>query len=284
MNEKKVSIIMGIYNCADTLDEAIESILSQTYTNWQMIMCDDGSSDNTYEVAKKYVEKYPNKFILIRNEQNMGLNYTLNNCLSIADGKYVARMDGDDISVPERFEKQVEFLETNPEFAIVSSNMIFFDTTGDWGTTHAIEKPEIKDFAYHAPVHCHAPVMIRREAYLAVGGYTVDKRLLRFEDCNLWYKLYAAGYKGYNLQESLYKMRDDHAAFKRRTFKLRMRAVYVQRTGFKLIKMPLRYYYVLVILFFKCVIVGLMPKSLYKMLRRKKLSKQKACADKKEKS
>ncbi len=268
----KISVIMGIYNCANTLDEAITSILNQTYTDWQMIMCEDGSSDNTYEVASEYVKKYPEKFILIKNEKNMGLNYTLNACLEKATGEYIARMDGDDISVPERFERQVEFLDSHPEFAIVSSNMIYFDESGEYGKTDKKAQPQIKDFT-NMVVHCHAAVMIRKEAYDAVGGYTVDKRLLRFEDINLWYKLYGKGYRGYNIQECLYKMRDDRNAYKRRTFKSRMRGIYVKRNGFKIVKMPKRYYWVLVPHFFKCIILGLMPEWLYMVLRRKKLGK-----------
>lgn len=139
----------------------------------------------------------------------MGLNHTLNRCLQKADGEYVARMDGDDVSLPTRLEKEATFLDEHPEYAIVSTPMIFFDESGDWGRSYAIEKPTKHDFIKHSPVHCHAPCMIRREAYLAVGGYTEDKRMLRFEDVNLWYKLYAKGYVGYNLDEPLYKMRDD---------------------------------------------------------------------------
>ena len=169
--DKKISIIMGIYNCASTLDEAIESIIAQTYPNWQMIMCDDGSSDNTYEVAEKYVKSDPERFVLIKNETNQGLNITLNNCLAIADGDYVARMDGDDISLPERFEKEVDFLNNHPEFAIVSTPMILFDESGEWGkTADPIKEPGIIDFAYHTPFHCHAPCMIKREAFLDVEG------------------------------------------------------------------------------------------------------------------
>ena len=97
-----VSIIMGIYNCAETLPEAIESILNQTYLNWELIMCDDGSSDDTWKIAIRYAEKYPDKIKILKNESNKGLNYTLNRCLKKATGKYIARMDGDDISMPER--------------------------------------------------------------------------------------------------------------------------------------------------------------------------------------
>lgn len=265
--DKKVSIIMGIYNCSETLDEAIESILAQTYTNWQMIMCDDGSKDNTYDTAQQYVKKYPNKFILIRNEHNQGLNQTLNKCLAIADGDYIARMDGDDISLPSRFEKEVEFLNSHSEFAIVSTPMIMFDETGDWGRTgKPITEPKITDFVFHTPFHCHAPCMIRKEAYSDVGGYTEDPMLLRFDDCNLWFKLYGKGYRGYNLSEPLYKMRDDENAFSRKKFKYRMRGVYVKYTGFKLVNMPKKYYPSLVVEFVKCLILALCPPSIYKIL------------------
>lgn len=273
MNEdKRVSIITGIYNCATTLDKAIESILAQTYKNWEFILCDDGSKDETYEIAMKYKNKFPDKFIVVKNENNMGLNYTLNKCLKLATGEYVARMDGDDISLPTRFEKEVEFLNLHPEYAIVSTPMIMFDENGDWGQTSVIEKPQIVDFVYNAPFFCHAACMIRREAFLDVEGYTVDKRLLRFEDCNLWYKMYGKGYKGYNLSEPLYKMLDDRNAFSRRTFSTRMRSAYVTYIGFKIVNMPKRYYYKLVVEFVKSFLIGICPPPVYKALHHRKHS------------
>lgn len=270
MDKARISIIMGIYNCADTLSDAIESLLSQTYKDWKLIMCDDGSTDDTYEIADEYRKKNPSQIILIRNQKNRGLNYTLNNCLKYVDGEYVARMDGDDLSLPHRLEKEIEFLDKNQEYAIVSTPMIFFDQKGDWGQGTAIEIPKKSDFVFHPPFHCHAPVMIRTEAILKVGGYTVDSRLLRYEDCNLWYKLYSAGYKGYNLQEPLYKMRDDRKAYKRRTFSSRMRAVYVQWKGFRMIKMPIFYYPFLVIELIKCILISIVPEFVYTFLHRLK--------------
>ena len=259
----KVSIIMGIYNCAPTLPEAIDSILAQTFSDWQLILCNDGSADNTYAVAKSYQERFPGKIVLLQNERNMGLNHTLNRCLKEASGEYVARMDGDDISLPNRLEKEVAFLDGHPEYAIVSTPMIFFDESGDWGRSYAIEKPTKHDFIKHSPVHCHAPCMIRREAYLAVGGYTEDKRMLRFEDVNLWYKLYAKGYVGYNLGEPLYKMRDGHAAANRRNLKSRMNSVYVMVNGFKLFHLPWYLYWYIGWDFLKHLVKSVMPEEFY---------------------
>lgn len=267
---KKISVIMGIYNCAKTLPEAIDSILMQTYDNWELIMCDDGSTDETYKIAKKYKEMCGDKIILIQNEKNMGLNYTLNCCLSKATGEYIARMDGDDISLPTRFEKEIEFLENNKNYAIVSTPMIFFDQDGDWGYSTQIPNPQKKDFIKHSPVHCHAPCMIRRKAYLDVGGYTIDKRMLRFEDVNLWYKLYSKGYIGHNLNEPLYKMRDDKNAYNRRSLKSRMNGVYVTYIGFKLFKFPWYMYSYIFIDFIKHFIKGILPKKIYIIIHKNK--------------
>ncbi len=273
MTEKPlISILTGIYNCADTLEEAVDSILAQTYTNWELILCEDGSKDNTYEVAKSLADKYPDKIRLLRNDRNYGLNRTLNNCLAAAKGKYIARMDGDDLSVPDRLEKEVVFLENHPEFAIVSSPMIYYDENGEWGRGSSLPEPTLKDFALRAPVFCHAPCMILRDAIQSVGGYTEEKVYLRFEDCNLWYKLYAAGYRGANLQEPLYKMRDDRNAYARRTVKTRLRAVYVQYLGFRIVHMKWYYYPLLLKDLIKGVSLAIMPSSLYMWLHRARLS------------
>lgn len=262
----KISVIMGIYNCSDTLEEAIESLLNQTYSDYEIIMCDDGSSDETYEKAKEYEHKYPNKIRVLKNEFNLGLNKTLNRCLKEAKGEYIARMDGDDISLPERFQKEVDFLDRHPEFAIVSSPMIYFGENGDWKSGKAIEYPKKKDFIKHSPFFCHAPCMVRKEAYEAVKGYSEDPRTLRFEDCHLWYKMYSKGYKGYNFQEPLYKMRDDRNAFKRRTLKSRMNAVYVKYVGFKMLHMPWYTYLYIIRTLIISVILGIMPEKIYMYL------------------
>ena len=130
MKEKKVSVIMGIYNCASTLDESIGSILNQSYSNWELIMCDDGSMDDTYQKALFHKKKYGDRIILLRNEHNMGLNYTLNKCLEVATGDYVARMDGDDISLPTRFEKEVKYLEEHSEMSKSTKKRFYTSQSG----------------------------------------------------------------------------------------------------------------------------------------------------------
>ena len=262
---KKISVIMGIYNCEATLAEAIDSILNQTYTNWELIMCDDGSTDGTLKVAQEYQEKYPDKIKIIRNEKNSGLNKTLNHCLKYADGDYIARMDGDDISLPARFEKEAKFLDENPEYAIVSAPMIYFDENGDWGQGKAVEYPDKMTFVAGTPF-CHAPCMVRAEAYKAANGYSENEKTLRAEDYDLWFRLYSMGYKGCNIQEPLYKMRDDENAYKRRKFKYALNEAYVRRKGYKMLGLPLR----VKIYSVRPIIVAFLPKPVYKRLHQKK--------------
>ena len=261
----KVSIIMGVFNCSDTLSDALDSILAQTYQNWELILCDDGSTDDTYRVASEYCGRYPGKIVLLQNEKNMGLNHTLNRCLAAATGVYIARMDGDDISLPERLYLEVAFLDAHPEYAIVSCPMIYFDDNGDWGTGTAKERPTALDFVSGTPF-CHAPCMVRAEAYTAAHGYSSDPRTLRAEDYDLWFRLYELGYQGYNLQTPLYKMRDDENAYQRRKFKYCLNEAYVRVTGFHRLKIPTtKYVWVL-----RPIMVGLLPKCLYFELHRKK--------------
>lgn len=262
---ERISILMGIYNCEETLDEAIGSLLKQSYKGWKLILVDDGSEDNTYQIASKYADKYENIY-LYRNNTNMGLNYTLNHCLKYADTEYVARMDGDDISLPIRLQKELDFLDEHKDYAIVSSSMIAFDESGEWGIYRHPEYPKKIDFIQGSPF-CHAPCMIRTDAIKSVEGYSVDKKLLRMEDYHLWIKLYSKGYKGYNIQEPLYKMRDDRNAVNRRKYRYRINEAYVRKMAIKELRLPV-YGYIYMI---RPLVVGLLPKKVYEKFHKRKL-------------
>lgn len=258
-----ISVIMGIYNCSSTLGGAIESICNQTITDWELIMCDDGSTDNTYEVALNYQKKYPDKVIVLKNEKNLGLNETLNKCLAIARGKYIARMDGDDTCVPDRFEKELAVFEQESEIAIVSSDMAFFDETGVWGQISHPEYPQKQDFIKGTPF-CHAPCMVRHEAMEAVQGYSTGSFLLRVEDYHLWLKLYKAGYKGKNIHSVLYYMRDDRNAYGRRKFRYRINEAYVRFLVVRDLKLPIWE----LVFVLRPILVGLLPSKIYDILHK----------------
>ena len=230
----KVSVIIGIYNCASTLQEALDSLYAQTFQDFEIILCDDGSKDNTYEVALENQRAHDN-IVLLRNERNLGLNTTLNKCLAVARGEYIARMDGDDISLPTRFEKQVRFLDEHPQYAIVSTPMIHFDENGEIFRGEAREGEAKKEMFNYGPPFCHAASMVWRKAFNDVGGYLIHPRLLRVEDYNLWMRMYEAGLRGFNLGEHLYMMRDDRNATKRRTFKARLNGICCFRQQMRLL-------------------------------------------------
>lgn len=266
----RISIIMGIYNCASTLVEALDSLYNQTYQDFKVILCEDGSTDNTYQLAADYAANHDN-IVLLRNDCNMGLNYTLNRCLEVADTEYVARMDGDDLSLPTRFEKEIYFLDEHPEYAIVSTPMIYFDEQGEFARGRGGFEPK-KDALVYGPPFCHAPCMVRKEAYDAVNGYTVNPKLLRYEDYNLWMKMFSLGYRGYMLDECLYAMRDDRNAINRRTLKAAFRGIYAHYIAHKTLKLP----YILLCRY-AIIKIGsrLVPTSFYAYIHNKRLQRRK---------
>lgn len=262
-NDRKVSVIMGIYNCADTLPEAIESILSQTYDNWELILCDDASTDNTFPVAKSYQERFPEKIILIQNEKNSKLSYSLNHCLKYATGEYIARMDGDDKCLPERFEKQVQFLNDHPEYDLVGTAMQRFDENGLADILYARENPDYYSLRKGNPFY-HATIMAHRYMYDKLNGYTVSDRTQRGQDYDLWFRFYHAGFSGNNINEPLYLVRENADAIKRRTAKGRLRAYRTMVYGYKLLGYPKRW---LIFPFFRMCVKAVTPYKVMEIYR-----------------
>lgn len=262
--QKKVSVIMGIYNCEETLPQAIESIMNQTYESIELIMCDDGSTDNTYNVASKYQEQYPEKIKIIQHKTNLYLAASLNDCLNVADGYYIARMDGDDISVVNRIEKQVEFLEFHPDIQLVSTAMQMFNEHGNANVLTRDAFPD-KYSLRNGTCFNHATILTYKYVYEELNGYTVAKRTQRAQDYDLWFRFFDKGYKGANLSEPLYLCREDMSAFKRRTFKSRYYNYKTMIFGYKLLRYPLHWYLTPI----KELLKGFVPSKIAYKLRQK---------------
>ena len=243
----KISVIMGVYNADDesVLKEAINSILNQTFKDFEYIICDDGSTNNTYEIIKKIINN-DERVILIRNEENKGLAYTLNRCIELANGEYIARMDADDISKQDRLQKEYDFLKKHKEYAVVSCNIFLIDENGKiFGKRKYPEKINKKEFLHGNPVS-HPAVMIRKDALNSVNNYRVSKETRRAEDYDLWMRMYAKGYKIYNIQENLLNFREDNKCLKRRKYKYRIDEVVVRYNGYKSLKLfPKGYIYMI---------------------------------------
>ena len=267
----KVSVIMAAYNCEKTVGRAIESILAQTFTDWELIICDDASTDHTGRSLKEYKRQYPEKIILIKNSRRCYLAHSLNRCLKIAKGEYIARMDADDISLPERFQTQVDFLDKHPDYMVVGTAMIPFDAQGKKAARYMKTQPQARDLVSRSPF-AHATIMMRKSAYTQLGGYTVSKRTRRGQDYDLWFRFFALGEKGYNLQEPLYLVLEDSNSFKRRTFETRMYSVQTKLIVYKRLHYPI-YKYVFA---FKPLIASVVPAKLLLFYHRQsdKMSKK----------
>jgi glycosyltransferase EpsE len=270
--QPRVSVIIGVYNCATTLVESLDSIAGQTYTDWEIILCDDGSSDDTLQVAREWARRAPRTKVLV-NEQNMGLARTLDRCVAEARGELLARQDGDDISEPDRFAKLVAAMDAHPEVAVISSWMTCFDQNGVWGMVRTKPFPVPKDFLSGSPI-CHAPCMMRRTAVEAVGGYGAQRWVHQVEDVFLWFRLYAAGYRAMNIQEALYRVRDDENARSRRNLRRRINHARVRWKGFRMLGFPWHQRLCAV----KPILVWALPGGLYRTFHRHRLKQPMAPA------
>lgn len=262
----KISIVMGVYNCADTLGESIESIIKQTYTNWELIMCNDASTDNTLEVAN-YYKNIDSRIRIIENKVNKGLAYSLNKCIEVAEGEYIARHDGDDICLPQRFERQVNFMVNN-DFDLIGSAVEYFDSNGVWGSHKLKERPEKIDVFYKS-MFSHPTILIKKDVINKVGNYTVSDITLRAEDYDLFSKLYAKGYRGYNIQDVLLQVRRDKDAYKRRKFKYRIDESQCKFIAWNRLDINLKYFPVVIL----PIIKGLIPSGLFKVYHKIKFSR-----------
>lgn len=259
----KVSVLMSIYNNEATVDASIASIVNQTFTDWEMILWNDASTDKSADKLKSWAQ-HDSRIRLFSNASNQGLAASLNMALGKAHGEYVARMDGDDVSLPERFERQVDFLDSHPQYAMLGSACTLFDEAGDWGTRTALPDPQKKNFLWGSQF-IHPSVMIRHEALKAVGGYRVCRDTLRTEDYDLFMRMYAHGFTGYNLSEPLLRYYDKriprHVRYAHRISEAKIRL-----RGFKALGLlPAGLPYVI-----KPLVVGLLPGGLKRRLQQNK--------------
>jgi len=230
-----VSVIISVYNCGEVIDECIDSILAQSYTKWECIICDDFSTYDTYDVIRRY--QTDNRFTILRNEKNMGQSMSRNRCLEYCKGEYVLFQDADDVSEKDRMQRLLYSFEE--EIGFVGSGFYEFDKRGIFCIHHPIYQYPSKYNLLLDISFCHASIMIRTDVMKCVGGYRVSKHTRRGEDYDLILRLYAEGYKGKNIDNILYGYRVDSSAYARRTFKSRIDECVIRYQGFKANKMIL---------------------------------------------
>lgn len=183
----ELSVIMPVYNAGQYLAEAIESVINQTYTDFEFIIINDGSTDNSLEI----IEEYSDVRIILIDQQNKGLAATLNVGLSVATGKYIARMDADDICLPRRFEKQLKYLHRNKKVKLLGTAIETIDANGN---TISYDIPYVGNrllkyylFNIGNPFK-HPTIVAEKSLIVRNGGYneTINKY---FEDYFLWSKI-----------------------------------------------------------------------------------------------
>lgn len=260
----KVSIIMGVMN-SSRLDIAIKSIIQQTFTDWEFIICDDGSTDDTYIRLLEWKKK-DRRIIPIKNPKNFGLAYTLNHCLEYSQGKYVARMDDDDYSTPNRLQLQVDFLDKNLQYSFVSTRCKIFDGKNLYHSkTKSIERPTKKDFLWNS-CFIHPATMFRLHDLKEIDGYRVAKETYKSQDYDLFMRLYTKGKIGYNIQQDLFHYYINPTAKKKKTnYKYRINEAIIRYKGFKSMGILMEGIPYII----KPLIVGIIPIKLLEKVKRK---------------
>lgn len=223
-----VSILMPVYNTAPYLKEAMDSMLSQTFKDFELIVLNDCSPDNADEILDTYNDT---RIVRYKGERNMGLSNVLNAGMDIAKGKYIARMDSDDISLPNRLEIQVKYMEEHPDIDLCSCGMKMFGAKDDiWVRDSDPEKVKVTAL-FFSPI-LHASSIWRKESF--------DKHSLRFrqemvpaEDYDMWCRALSKGLKLVNLPNVLYRYRIHPSQATTQTEKSRLKCREIQQEYMK---------------------------------------------------
>lgn len=263
-----ISVIMGVYNGERFLAEAVESILKQSYGDFEFIICNDCSTDASAGMLKAYAEA-DGRIVLLENEKNMGLAASLNRCLAAAQGELIARMDCDDRALPERFALQMQWMQQHPETDVLGTGAEYMD---DNGTAYGRQVPSVARAltmreVLHGGCVMHPTVMMRAQTLRRVGGYTVNELTTRAEDYDLWCKIAAEGGTIAVLPQVLFQYREDQSNLVRRKYKYRVQEA---RLKYHWIRRYGRVFDLIYAL--KPLLVGLLPLGLYKRLHRMTMS------------
>lgn len=203
---RKISVLTTVLNCEKYIAQSIESILNQTFTDFEYIIVNDGSTDNTYRIIQEYASK-DNRIIIINNEKNIGIVKSLNKALDIAKGKYIALQDGDDISFPKRLEEQYMFLENNHDYVLVGSNIIVMDEYENFISEpmRPINNLDAKFGLLFRCIFSHPSIMYRKKV-LDDNNLKYDENYIHAEDFRLITQISQYG-KIFNIKNPLIKYR-----------------------------------------------------------------------------
>ena len=182
----ELSVVMSVYNGQDHLEEAIDSILNQSFTDFEFIIINDGSTDKTRKILDEFAAQ--DFRIRVIHQENSGLAVSLNRGIRMARGNFIARQDADDVSLPERLEKQMTFLQSNPQ--VVLCGTWFLENNQDKGQMirkYPLDDQTLRKYINYVNFFCHPSVMFLKEAFIKSGGY--DEQLPTGQDFEFWMRL-----------------------------------------------------------------------------------------------
>ncbi|MBK9283699.1 MAG: glycosyltransferase [Sphingobacteriaceae bacterium] len=244
-NTNFISVILPVYNGEKYLREAIESVLNQTYRNFELIIVNDGSTDQSLSIIHSFSD---NRIICVNNQQNAGLIEVLNQGISLAKGEFIARMDADDICMPERFKMQMEVFEKNPEVVLVSSDYFQMEDGHLALSSGFIESDELKTVLLFSPGMAHPTVVLRNSFQQNQKPYDIN--FIHAEDYKLWIDLSEQG-KFYNIPLPLLKYRTHTGQISQnyraiqKTNSEKIRALYLTKKGFQFSDQELRIHHLI---------------------------------------
>lgn len=206
----KLSVITTVFNAVPHLRTSLDSLYAQSFTDYEVILVDDGSNDGSEEILREYLNK-PNTRLL-KNANNEGIPISRNRALLIARGEYVAIHDGDDISLETRLQKEVEYLDTHPDICVVGTYAYKINQGGKVMGTMSYPPTETTEAfriikSYKLNPIIDSSCMYRRNVILSQGGYSMAPDMKTSLDLHLWCRLLCKGYKLSNIQEPLIKYR-----------------------------------------------------------------------------
>ena len=188
MKTRPISVVMPVYNSELYLTDAIESILNQSYTDFEFIIINDGSTDKSLEIIQHYCKK--DGRIRMFTQPNRGLVAALNRGIKLAKGEYIARMDSDDISLPQRFEKQIEYMKNHPKCEVLGTQAELMDSEGNI-LDRVVSKPVFPIDIYlllgHGSILAHPTILMKRSTAVSVGYYR--ESALQAEDFDMWQRI-----------------------------------------------------------------------------------------------
>lgn len=209
MQNPLISVLMPVYNAEKYLEESVQSVLNQTFKDFEFIMINDGSKDSSLKILKKYRKK-DKRIIIIDNKKNLGLHISLNKGLNIARGKYIARMDADDVSLPKRFEIEFNHIEKNKDIFLVGGSAIVIDEGGEkMGSLLKGDNPyRIKKKIMKSNPFVHPSIMFRN-----TGEFFYRDKFVCSEDYDLYLRMLSKGRKLENIKDFLIKYRISKDSF-----------------------------------------------------------------------